>query len=62
MTDQSINRRSMYVSINKHASAFALPSRGEGWGLPLTEAMALEVPVIATNVSQSVTYFNTNES
>ena len=25
------------------ADAFALPSRGEGWGLPITEAMALEV-------------------
>jgi hypothetical protein len=25
--------------------------RGEGWGLPIAEAMALEVPVIVTNYS-----------
>lgn len=31
--------------------AFVLPTRGEGWGLPIAEAMAMEVPVIVTNYS-----------
>eukprot|EP00965_Chrysotila_dentata_P071588 2365204-Pleurochrysis_carterae.AAC.1 len=31
--------------------AFVLPSRGEGWGRPVMEAMAMALPVIATNWS-----------
>lgn len=31
--------------------AFVLPSRGEGWGRPHVEAMAMALPVIATNWS-----------
>ncbi|KAK3259116.1 hypothetical protein CYMTET_31874, partial [Cymbomonas tetramitiformis] len=30
------------------ADAFVLPSHGEGWGLPLMEAMAMELPTIGT--------------
>ena len=33
------------------ADAFVLPSRGEGWGRPHVEAMAMGLPVIATNWS-----------
>ena len=33
------------------ADAFALPTRGEGWGLPIMEAMAMGLPTIATNWS-----------
>eukprot|EP00238_Polyblepharides_amylifera_P014549 CAMPEP_0196599626 /NCGR_PEP_ID=MMETSP1081-20130531/94958_1 /TAXON_ID=36882 /ORGANISM="Pyramimonas amylifera, Strain CCMP720" /LENGTH=350 /DNA_ID=CAMNT_0041925409 /DNA_START=585 /DNA_END=1637 /DNA_ORIENTATION=- len=33
------------------ADVFVLPTRGEGWGLPATEAMAMQVPVIMTNFS-----------
>jgi len=31
-----------------HADAFVLPSLGEGWGLPLAEAMAIGLPTIGT--------------
>ena len=37
--------RSLYAA----AHAFVLPSRGEGWGRPHVEAMAMGLPVIATN-------------
>lgn len=30
------------------ADAFVLPTRGEGWGLPIAEAMAMELPVIVS--------------
>lgn len=43
------------------ADAFVLPSRGEGWGRPLVEAMAMSVPVIATNWS-GPTEFLTEEN
>jgi len=38
-------------SLYKAANAFVIPSRGEGWGLPIQEAMTMELPVIATNYS-----------
>lgn len=47
--------------IYKAADAFVLPSRGEGWGRPLVEAMAMSLPVIATNWSGQ-TEFLTDEN
>lgn len=38
-------------SLYAAADAFVLPSRGEGWGRPHVEAMAMALPVIATNWS-----------
>lgn len=47
--------------VYRAADAFVLPSRGEGWGRPLVEAMAMSVPVIATNWS-GPTEFLTEEN
>lgn len=44
------------------ATAFVLPSRGEGWGRPHVEAMAMELPVIATFWSGSTEYMTENNS
>jgi hypothetical protein len=35
----------------KTADAFVLPTHGEGWGLPVIEAMAMGLPTIATDYS-----------
>ncbi|CAA6668467.1 unnamed protein product [Spirodela intermedia] len=46
----------------KAADAFVLPSRGEGWGRPLVEAMAMELPVIATNWSGPAEFLTAENS
>jgi glycosyltransferase involved in cell wall biosynthesis len=48
--------------IYKNANAFILPTRGEGWGLPLMEAMSMELPVISTNWSGPVDFMNDDVS
>ena len=40
------------------ADAFVLPTRGEGWGLPIAEAMAMELPVLVTNYSGPTAFIN----
>ncbi|XP_052197870.1 uncharacterized protein LOC127804629 [Diospyros lotus] len=46
----------------KAAGAFVLPSRGEGWGRPIVEAMAMSLPVIATNWSGPTEYITEENS
>lgn len=38
--------------------AFVLPSRGEGWGVPIMEAMACGLPAIATDWSSQTDFIN----
>jgi len=42
----------------KAADAFVLPTRGEGWGRPLMEAMLMERPVIATRWGGQLEFLN----
>lgn len=44
--------RSLYQS----ADCFVLPTRAEGWGLPILESMACGVPAIVTKYSAPVDY------
>ncbi|EEF45756.1 uncharacterized protein LOC8272376 [Ricinus communis] len=46
----------------KAANAFVLPSRGEGWGRPIVEAMSMSLPVIATNWSGPLEYLTEENS
>jgi GT2 family glycosyltransferase len=49
-------------SLYRSADCFVLPSRGEGWGLPMIEAMACGIPTIATNWSAQTEFMNESNS
>ena len=51
-----------FPKLYKAADAFVLPSRGEGWGRPIVEAMAMSMPVIATNWSGPTEYLTDENS
>jgi glycosyltransferase involved in cell wall biosynthesis len=44
------------IRLYRSADAFLFPSKGEGWGLPLLEALACGVPCLATNYSGQSEY------
>jgi glycosyltransferase involved in cell wall biosynthesis len=46
------------VDLYNKCDAFVLPTRAEAWGLPLTEAMACELPVIVTEYSAPLDYLD----
>jgi glycosyltransferase involved in cell wall biosynthesis len=46
------------VKLYHSVDAYVFPSRAEGWGLPLIEAIACGVPVIATNYSGHSEYLS----
>ncbi|KJE93165.1 glycosyl transferase [Capsaspora owczarzaki ATCC 30864] len=47
-------------SLYKAVNCVVIPSRGEGWGRPHVEAMAMGLPLIATNWSGPTEYLNSN--
>ena len=47
-------------TLYRSADCFVISTRGEGWGMPILEAMACGLPVIATNWSSQVDFFNEN--
>ena len=46
----------------QRCESFVLPTRGEGWGLPIVEAMAMGKPVIATGDHSGPTAYMTEEN
>ncbi len=44
------------IRLYNSCDAFVLPTRAEGWGLPITEAMACGLPVIVTEYSAPLDY------
>lgn len=56
MTEDDLIR--LYAAVD----AFVLPSRGEGWGRPFMEAMAMELPTIGTNWSGNLAFMNKDNS
>ncbi|MCG8351764.1 MAG: glycosyltransferase, partial [Chloroflexales bacterium] len=44
------------IELYQGADCFVLPTRGEGWGMPVLEAMACGVPAIATSWSGLTTF------
>lgn len=44
------------------ADAFVLPTRGEGWGLPIAEAMSMAMPVIVSDVPGPRAYANSSNA
>eukprot|EP00299_Pterocystis_sp_00344_P002454 c12771_g1_i1.p1 GENE.c12771_g1_i1~~c12771_g1_i1.p1 ORF type:complete len:574 (-),score=135.92 c12771_g1_i1:10-1608(-) len=61
INQKSITRnelRDMYSSHN----AFVLPTRGEGFGLPIAEAMSMTLPVIVTKYSGPADFISVNNS
>ncbi len=53
---------SLMPSLYKTADIFVLPTRGEGWGIPFTESMLMQVPVIATRWGGHLEFMNDENS
>jgi glycosyltransferase involved in cell wall biosynthesis len=49
-------------ALYRSADCFVLPTRGEGWGMPMLEAMACGLPVIATDWGSHCDFMNEGNS
>jgi glycosyltransferase involved in cell wall biosynthesis len=54
--------RSELLGLYRGCDACVLPSRGEGWGRPYMEAMAMGIPVLATNWGGNTEYMTPENS
>jgi glycosyltransferase involved in cell wall biosynthesis len=61
LDDVSITREQLRDKLSS-VNCFVLPTRGEGWGLPIAEAMAMELPVIVTNCTGTTEYLTDENS
>lgn len=50
------------VALYRRCNCFVSPTRGEGFGLPIAEAMLCKIPVIATNYGGHLDFCNDNNS
>ena len=62
LAENQILQRYELGVLYRSADCFVLPTRGEGWGMPMLEAMACGLPVIATNWSAHVDFMNESNS
>jgi glycosyltransferase involved in cell wall biosynthesis len=60
--DFNIYPDEVLASLYKGCDAFVLPSRGEGWSLPLCEAMSMSMPTIGTRWSGNLDFMNDENS
>jgi glycosyltransferase involved in cell wall biosynthesis/Flp pilus assembly protein TadD len=55
-------RADLMPSLYKACQAFVLPTRGEGWGLPYLEAMAMGLPTIGTRFGGNLEFMRDDNS